>query len=714
MRLQYEIAIDTSKVRRQLAGVYGDFLTLQRRINSASALGTKTISRRVGAAAGAGTSVAAGRTARMVISEEERASIRSAQRAGNARIREIKREERERTRAFLAKKRQDEQAADMQRRLVARQGELRKKWKQESQERWGNVARGAVGGVRNLVGMGAASVGLLGGVAAAGSVMSEIDVTKRASALANQANAPERKGEIQSKVRGISGATGTQALGALEEWQTVTGDLDLGLSQLQRFSQLALATGTSIDELAAASGNAFNAIKDEITDPIKRLEALDAILRSAAAQGQLGAVEIKQMATEMAALAAVGGQFGTDRQASIIRSIAMAQVARAKGGAPSAAEAVTSVERFGSDIVTKEKDLKRMGVDIWADPGKTIKKDQNVIVADILRATKGDQSKLGNIFGAYGMRGIRGFASIYSTAERKQKGSGEAAVAAEWQRFTGATGTEESLSKRFRSRLEDPDIKIAEAADAFNAAVGSRLVPAVTALIPKLEGLIPVAADVASKGAGLVSWMAANPWSGVGLAAGAGIANELTSAGIATMLKGPFGQVAGQATALAAAFLAGKAAIDLVAAYFEDKQRAEIGADIKEQNAVSKANAGLRANPGSIDNWQDRVVLGTRAKKAAAEAKRLREGTDSWIPTSSGIGMSLTKVHNAPSSEDLSKAKALEAEAAGITAKLNRDAAEYQLRAAKAIEDAGKELAKAAKSGEKPSRGKPMIARPAS
>jgi|GEM_PF-3953870 hypothetical protein len=730
MLLQYEIGIDTSKVRRQLAGVYGDFLTLQRRIDSASALGVRNVSRRakqITDKTPTAVNGLSGRGALRRITDEERASIRAAQRAGNARLREIKREERERTRAFLAQRRQEEELAAMQRRLASRQGALRDKWRQERQERWGNVARGAVGGVRNLVGIGAGALGLGGSYLAMNAVSKQVQVGGVYSELANKAfgiQGDTRTREelmnsvaTQSSELGMKSGFGGRAVAqGLSNLTGVAGKTKVGQALMPMLVDLADATGASLEDVGKTGGQVIQAMTTRGYSDPEIIKQTTQVLAAMAKQAQVGSIEFKDLAQNMGELMASTAGFDGNLGDLAETMGAVSQLA-ISGGASSGPEAMTALLRFRDDLIENAGRFEAQGVHVFSDKTKTRLRDPMAVIRETLTSTGGDLTKVGKLFGIRGAKALAPFQQASAEASRragggaKGKAAGDAAVLALLDSIRGSTMRPEEIQASAEFRRKAPDKQFDILSERFNQAVGSKLLPVVTELIPKLEGLIPVAADVASKGANLVSWMAADPWNGVGLAASAGIAKELTSAGIATMLKGPFGQLAGQATALAAAFLAGKTAIDWVAKYLEDKQRAEIASSVKEQNAVSSATAGLRKDPGNIENWQDRVVLGTRAAKASAEAKRLRAGSSTWVPTGSGMGF---MAHDAPSPEDLSKAKSLESEAASLNAKIQSDVAAYQMRAAKALEDAGKEIAKAAKGADKPSRGKPMIARPSS
>jgi len=471
--------------------------------------------------------------------------------------------------------------------------------------------RGAGGAFRGMAGVAGGIAALGGGLAITSGISSQIDITKRASMLANQAGDPRRKAAIAGAVGGVSGATQSQAMGALEEWQTVTGDLDLGIAQLQRFSDIALATGTDMSELSAAAGNAFNSIKDGIQDPQKRLEALDAILRSAAAQGALGAVEIKQMATEMSALASSGVQFGKNAPESIMRSIAMAQVARAKGGAPSAAEAVTAVERFGSDVMNKRKILKsRYGVDVFSKDNPNQLRGQEDLVKDILSATGGNVGTLGDIFGERGLKVMRGFANVYNAAERSKKGSGIAAVEREFSGYMGAATSDAEIQRRVASRLQDPDMQLQKTIDNMNKAIGSQMIPVLNELIPKMQELTPAIGNAAGAAADLATYFMSNPIKGAGAIVGAGIVKEVAGSGLSAILSGEGSKMQralGGVTVALVALEAGILAIDYLFKEAQDAQKKKLQEDVGTANLYGGLHKNLTPEEKQkLENVQDK------------------------------------------------------------------------------------------------------------
>jgi len=731
MLLQYEIGIDASKLKRQLRGVEGDLVALQKRVNSASAIGARDVARKaqqISDRAPTSTNGLSGRASKKVRlqwSEQERMEIRAAQRAGNARIREIKREERERTRAFLTQQRQEEQAAAMQRRLASRQGALRSQWRQERQERWGNVARGAVGGVRNMVGIGTGALGLGGGYLAMNAVSKQMQSGAVYTELANKAfgiqgdtRSREQLREsiaTQSSELGMKSGLGGRAVAqGLSNLTGVAGKTKVGQALLPMLVDLSDATGSNIEDVGKTGGQVIQAMNTRGYSDVEIIKQTGQVLAVMARQSQLGSIEFSSLAQNMGELIAstAGFEGNLGDLAETMGAISQLSIS---GGAGSAAEAMTAMMNFRNDIIGNAGRFESNGIKVFSDDSRTQVRDPMAVIRDVLTKTGGDLTKIDKLFNIRGARPLAAFQQASAEASKKAgggkagKAAGDAAVLALLKSITGAPMSSEEIKAGAEFRRKAPDRQFDIMSERFNHAVGSKLLPVVTDLIPKFEGLIPVAADVAVKGAALVSWMAADPWKGVGAAAALGIGNELMKSGIATTLKGPIGQVAGQFAALAAVYTAGVAIIDAFFGWIEGNDREKRKKEIEELNRVSQATADLDKSPGDS---KARMVLGTRANHARKEAGELLSKSDSSFVGTPGMGGSV--VTTGPSPEDKERAKRLLDEANILTTTLQNDAARAQLQAAKAIEDAGKAIKKAAEKPSNDARGKPMIARPSS
>jgi len=507
--------------------------------------------------------------------------------AEREKLREIKAEQRRHQKAMENTAREaaaKERAA--QKEIAARARAERRAAEMQMRARVGAVRSMGAGAARTVgrLGAGVAMVGgLMGGISVAGAIEDQIDTTKRASKLANITGDPRIKAELASEAGAPVGFTRGESLGALETFSALSGDLADAREALKFLGPLALATGTDLQEMADAAANAFVPLKDQISDPIQRMKTLRDVMQSVAGMGNIGGVEIKDLAVQMAGLAAQAGKFDGPAADVMKNAVIMAQAARKRGGAGTAAEAVTSVERFGDDLIQNNARFKKMGVNVWANKGRTKLRSQEDIMLDVLEKTGGDQSKIKKGFGIYAARAVSGFAPIYTEAEKRKKGSGRAAVQAEFDTFRRAAVTDEKVNELAGSRMQDADVKFVEAKKSFDKAVGEQLLPEITKLVPELAKLAPDVAKAAKGFAGLVAWFSENPMKGLGAIVAASIGKELAMAGIGAAAEK--GITALAAKAGGAGIGAGKAALGATAV-------AAVGAAVIAGQQMSEENDG--------------------------------------------------------------------------------------------------------------------------
>lgn len=621
MKLQYEIATTgQDQIRRVLRGVEQETAASDRRLNQ-----QRTTNARRGAKAQA--SVMFGPGQREYIAAE-RARHRQA-------LANTKSEERAKIQAERNLQRAREQLDRQRSRALYQQHKSEERSRRQLGEKIsGGLATSGRRAVGTVARVGGAALGIAGGFAVAEALREQASIQRGASLLANQAGRPELKGELAKESTGVKGFTGSETLGALSGFVGITGNLEAGRGALKSMGELALATGTDFQELMEAAGNAFIPLSDKIKDPKEQLKALNDVMAAIAAQGNLGAVEIKDLASEMAGLAAATNKFTGD-PSSLLKTVgAMAQAARQRGGAASADEAVTSVSRFVDDIAKDPKKFERGGIKI----GKRDKQgnltqldDPQEIMVRMLEKTGGDLGKVSDLFGVYAGRAVAGFSPLYTQAANATKGTaaekraaGTKAVRAEFSRLTGAQKSPEEMRRAANSTLENSDMQFKEAMKAFNTAVGTELLPAVTKMIPAFTQLVPTLGQVAGEGAKLVSWFAENPFKGVGAIIATSVAKDVASAGISTVLSSATTSyvaslAAGELAMMKFAGAAGVAAVAIYAAYDQNESLK------KESGGLGMADLAWGSlTQGTTDargNWHGKSFFSQIDDKMNADAK---------------------------------------------------------------------------------------------
>lgn len=421
-----------------------------------------------------------------------------------------------------------ERTARNQQRLMQRATEkAARDYKRGAASVIGGATRTVTGVGRTVMG----AAGLGGGLAIGNAIHDYAGQAKSASILANAAGKPGEKGLLLEEAQHVKGYTGDETLGALGAFTEKTGDLEAARNLIQDIGKLSLATGGDFTEMGEAAGQVFNVIRDSIDDPLERLKAVQEVMESLAAQGSLGAVEIRDLATELAGLGAATRKYEGDPVELLKTMGAMSQATVARGGAPSAAEATTAITRFGADLTKKpaQKALGKLGIDVFSDKSNQKLKDPRAIMADILGKTGGDLTKLEEIFNAESIKALSGFSPLYLDAEKQQKGSGKKALYDEFERYSGA---KVDLEEGYKSRLEDPDVQYMEAMKEFNYALGKELLPTLTKAIPAFQEFIPQLSEAAKTLVGFINWASDHPVAGLGTLIGAAVVKEIAASGI--------------------------------------------------------------------------------------------------------------------------------------------------------------------------------------
>lgn len=540
------------------------------------------------------------------------AEERAARQIANAKIREERRVASEVARSARWKQQLQNKHYQQEERQRKRQESI----VQRSRSRTlGTLGRSVSGATRTVGTLATGALAIGGGFMLSGAVSQQMRETAMASKLANMTGDPKQKAAILKESQQVRGFTGEETMSAMGGFVEKTGDVAAARRAIQDMGKLAIATGTDFGEMGEAAGQAFNVLRDQIKDPEEQIKALNDVMRTLAAQGNMGAVEIKDMAVELASLGAATRKFNGG-PAELMKTMgAMAQASVARGGAANAAEASTAVVRFGEDLTKNpsQKALNKMGVNIFADKGKTKLKDPREIMADIMAKTGGDLTKLQDVFNAQSIKAFQGFSPLFLQAEeanaklapkdRKKKGeAGRAAMLAEFGRFSGAGMSDADMNARAESRYQDADVQFKEAMKSFNSEMGSKLLPQITKLIPKMAELTPVIGSLIDKVIWLTDKLGA--LGAVGAVVAAKITADIAAAKIGDAIKGVLtGEATGGQAALGKAGIIGALAvttmtvgmmvIDSMAAADEEKNRREAELGISGQNASSQAASAI-------------------------------------------------------------------------------------------------------------------------
>lgn len=407
----------------------------------------------------------------------------------------------------------------------------------------------ALGGGALRLGMNAASFGvrlgadLLHGAGVhtdlASIVAGNVGIEKRAQDVSNfgfMNSGPNARrvdpGELAKQARTVAVETGNEAdtvLEGLEKFTGLTGDLKTGREVIKDLAVLSKATGSNVMQMAEAAGNASNVLGDM---PNKG-QAVYEVMKAIAGEGKTGAILIKDMAVQMAKVAAGAQQFQGDRSRNIALLGAIAQEARGRGGSASAAQAATSVASFVNTFSkgARIQAFHGFGVELQGKGGG-LRAANDIIIDSLNAAMKGGRSvnqltgkvkvhqggqgnfseNLGAMFMDVRARSaVRGFESIYREAygkstqekESEKMADASAAVRQEFERLMGAAMSEEVVQKEFQLAMGTTASKVS----VFNTQIGAAVGEMQGELIPAMLELAPAAVEAAKGLAHLVEWL---------------------------------------------------------------------------------------------------------------------------------------------------------------------------------------------------------------
>jgi hypothetical protein len=349
-------------------------------------------------------------------------------------------------------------------------------------------------------------------------VHSNVDLEKRATDLTNSAYMPgeagpngkrQDAGDIIAQARQVGNDTATdpvKALEALQKFVAKTGDLQTGRDILGDMAKMARATGAELDDMVDAAADVSAAL-----GPGAGGEAIKNVMKAIAAQGKEGAVEIKDLARQMAKLGAAAGTFTGDKSMVMAQMGAITQMSRAHGGSASATQAATSTVSFANTF-SKGKRLdafKNFGVDIYGadskvDLRKTLLSSIKAASSSEHGGMKNFDRNMGQMFMDVRARSsTRGYEQIF-----KEAGGGAAglkAVADAFDKSTAAVMRNAEIEESFARSMKTTEAKVqvfnnhmAETAGqlknvlqpAFEA-LGPQVIAGAKALVDLLEKIDP-------------------------------------------------------------------------------------------------------------------------------------------------------------------------------------------------------------------------------
>lgn len=373
--------------------------------------------------------------------------------------------------------------------------------------------------------------------------------------------------------------------GGLREMVAMSADFETSLKLMPKIAELARAEGASFHSLAEAAGNVVYQFKD-IKDSGEKAKAVMEVMRGLGGQGKAGNIDMRQQAKQIGAIIAASSRFDASGKTeggakdedeaervkgnvqNILKMGALMQFARGGGGAISPATARSAVTAFTA-IFGKTARLGKfeselgMGSDkIFADKEQTILRPPEEIIVDAMKASKGNTPKLMAALGSVvGEKSVHTLRDAYVGAEKKEKGSGEAAVRKQFDNMVKETMMHEpEVTSMAGKRMGALDAQMQTMQEKFDVAVQDKIIPALLKLVPVLDKMVPMFVDLnakalpafvdliktvgefVSKNQENVNWFASHP---IGSLIALEIGKSLATAGIGEAVKGIFLKAAG-------------------------------------------------------------------------------------------------------------------------------------------------------------------------
>lgn len=591
------------------------------------------------------------------------------------------------------------------------QANVAKEWKRnQAAQQKENVGRlRAVGGgtVETLGKVGRGALGVAGSIARGAGVQTDlgsyigqaVDIETRASELSAAAYDEQRdKGkridprELVAIARNVGQEAAFDPAKVLEGLQAFvgkTGDLATGKAALPGLSKLARATGTSLEDMVGAAGEAAKALGD--VGPGKDFEtaadkgmALVNVLRLMAGQGKVGAAELKDMARYGGRLAAASQAFGGNAAQNLGDMGALAQLAIAQGGAASAAEAATSVAGFANTLKTpaRVKEFKAHGVDVFAKGGgfksvRDILKESSTAAVErggenapiefkkMFANVKGGQAA-DPAFQAY----QKAYRAALDTTKDKTKAdmAGKAAIDELFDKFGKAIGENEEKESFDRSMKTG-----AAQVQLFNnklSEIGAQIAERV---LPQLQKLAPYVVSAAEAFAKMVSFAAENPGTAISAAIVASIGKAAIGAAVSgavtKLIDAAGGKFSGKMNMALASAAITIAAATIVAQMITEKREAGAKGSAEQRESVKADIAAVSAKKelGQADVEKlkaDRAIIQNQIKEGQRyfETGRERYGGEGVIDTiGGGFNQIMDVARGKTTFEDIGRGKEAEA-----------------------------------------------------
>jgi hypothetical protein len=377
------------------------------------------------------------------------------------------------------------------------------------------AAAGTVGKLgMGVVGAGIGAVSALAGAGvkeelAAG--LSERQLANRVAAGGDKRSRSEINNEIAGTTKELSrtyGVSRQEAGGLLAGYQEKGGKL-MSAEEAKTYLGMAMSSGMDYKEMGNMAGLVGQQMGKEGLTGQELQDATVKMTQAIIKSGDVGNIDPAEMVTHMGkviqAVRAQGG--GTEQIGDLMAGMQRSGL--------DAAEATSSMVAFQSQAFTKAKELKdKYGVNV-KDKSGNLRNIEDIKV-EILKKTKGDQTKLQGLFGETGGKYITAEASdyrkFYSQAKDKKMSDKDAADYAanklrEVFQSEKISVDDTALKANIDNILNDPATQLSASFNAMKQELASGLLPLLPDITNSFKELVPIMTDFAKVISGTIGFL---------------------------------------------------------------------------------------------------------------------------------------------------------------------------------------------------------------
>jgi TP901 family phage tail tape measure protein len=191
------------------------------------------------------------------------------------------------------------------------------------------------------------------------------DHLKRLEILAN--STPEAMQRFGSSVRKTSAEVGIGAdkiLEGAESYVALTGDIDGAVASSRTFARVAQATNSEVKDIAGTAA----ALKQQMDI---RPENMERAFSALATQGKLGAIELKDLASQLSTIAPQWAQFAGGRGVHGVQQLGAALQIVKRGFGGDAGETITGMQSLLTSFTKHAPQLQKFGIKVFDKDPKT-------------------------------------------------------------------------------------------------------------------------------------------------------------------------------------------------------------------------------------------------------------------------------------------------------------------------------------------------------